>query len=189
MKNSGTGEFEMAVGSRHFLGGLFLVLLLVGVAFSVGYVVGENAHSAQAEAATQPALPSSRPQHAASPPPEPARQLPPDANAAAGAAPAVAREATSPVAPPQAAPPSASAPVAEAVPGSYWQVKALRKSGAEVMVQTLKDKGLPAVMSPSPGKPGVMRVLVGPYDDSETMGHVKSQLEKAGLHPFRNNLK
>jgi hypothetical protein len=34
-----------------------------------------------------------------------------------------------------------------------------------------------------------MRVLVGPYSDTETMGRVKSQLENAGLHPIRNNLK
>jgi cell division protein FtsN len=44
-------------------------------------------------------------------------------------------------------------------------------------------------MSPSPTNNTLMRVLVGPYNDTESMGRVKSQLENAGLHPIRNNLK
>jgi cell division septation protein DedD len=118
----------------------------------------------------------------------------PATEAASGTAPAQQAQGEQalpekPAAPNAGASPAAGAPVAEPAPGSYWQVMALRQPDAEVMVRTLKDMGLPALMSPSPTNTTLMRVLVGPYSDTETMGRVKSQLENAGLHPIRNNLK
>lgn len=193
MKNSETGEFEMTVGSRHLLSGFFIVLVLVGVSFAMGYVVGQNTGSVKVDAPSRPAAPASRPQPA-SVPLEPARELNPEPKggltpAQATAEPSEKKAAAAPAAPAeQPAPPSPNQQ-AEPAPGTYWQVKAMRKSGAEVMVQDLKEKGLPAVMSPVPAKPGMMRVLVGPYSDNETMRRAKAQLEKAGLRPIPNHLK
>ena len=190
MKNSETGEFEMAVGNRHLIGGFLVVVLLMGVAFAMGYSVGQNTLSARAQAPAQPAPAVSRPRQAVPVPLEPARQVSPDANAEAIRAQAATSEEKAAVAPArQAVPAEASAPAVEPAPGTYWQVKALRKSQAEVMVRRLKDMGLPAVMSPSPAKPALMRVLVGPYSDTETMGRAKARLEKAGLPPIPNHLK
>ena len=204
MRNSETGEFELVVGNRQLLSGFFIVILLLAVTFAMGYVVGQNSpRSARAEATGQPAPVTSaadgRPQPSGpvNPPPQTAPAAadtptqPADANA--GTTPAAPQGDQAPAEKPAAQPGQQAAAagglVAEPTPGSYWQVMALRQNDAEVMVRTLKDMGLPALMSPSPSNPTLMRVLVGPYSDTETMGRVKSQLENAGLHPIRNNLK
>lgn len=203
MRNSETGEFELVVGNRQLLSGFFIVVLLLAVTFAMGYVVGQNSpRSARVAADTSaPPVPvggsDSRPQPAGPVPAAPAQpsQAPEGTAAAPADSPAQPAQAEAEQAPaqkpaaPAAAPGGAGAPVAEPAPGSYWQVMALRQPDAEVMVRTLKDMGLPALMSPSPTNNTLMRVLVGPYADTETMGRVKSQLENAGLHPIRNNLK
>jgi cell division septation protein DedD len=51
------------------------------------------------------------------------------------------------------------------------------------MVKTLKDKGFPASLSQGPNN--LMRVLVGPYTDTQSMGKAKTDLENAGFHPIR----
>ncbi len=203
MRNSETGEFELVVGNRQLLSGFFIVILLLAVTFAMGYVVGQNSPRSakvQADTGAQPVpmtnSAESRPQPVQPVANSPAPSAPAPAEDAAPA-PADAGSAASPAAPTQAeqkpaeksAPPASGAPVADPAPGSYWQVMALRQPDAEVMVRTLKDMGLPALMSPSPTNSTLMRVLVGPYNDTESMGRVKSQLENAGLHPIRNNLK
>jgi cell division septation protein DedD len=71
----------------------------------------------------------------------------------------------------------------DAAPGTYWQVMAVNGTEAEVVVKALKDKGFPAGMSPGPNN--LMRVLVGPYSDTQAMGRAKTDLERAGFHPIR----
>jgi hypothetical protein len=51
------------------------------------------------------------------------------------------------------------------------------------VVRTLKDKGFPATMSQGPNN--LVRVLVGPYTDTLTMGKAKTELENAGFRPIR----
>src|SRR5579885_3705746 len=54
MKNNETGEFELVLGNRQLLSGFFVVALLFGVAFAMGYIVGRNSAPSpklQAEAA------------------------------------------------------------------------------------------------------------------------------------------
>jgi len=207
MRNSETGEFELAVGNRQLLSGFFIVILLLAVTFAMGYVVGQNSPRSaklQADAASQaPAAGSvpadDRPQPssgaasvAVTPAAAPSGQQPgdgstqPAADAAPGTLPAAApaQGGTPPAAGSAAAPaPTSEGPVSELAPGSYWQVMALHQADAEVLVRTLKDMGLPALMSPAPNN--LMRVLVGPYNDTETMGRAKSQLENAGFHPIK----
>src|SRR5579871_235738 len=69
-------------------------------------------------------------------------------------------------------------------PGSYWQVLATaNRDSAQDMVKALQGKGLPASMSPGPNN--LMRVVVGPYHDTQALGRAKTELEGAGLHPVR----
>src|SRR5689334_12514202 len=75
MKNNDTGEFELVLGNRHLLSGFFIVVLLFGVAFAMGYIVGRNSAPSsklQAEKATgtTAAAEEARPQSAS--PAEPA---------------------------------------------------------------------------------------------------------------------
>jgi hypothetical protein len=67
----------------------------------------------------------------------------------------------------------------EGPPGSYWQVFASGQAESEIVARSLKDKGFPTVMSPGPNN--VVRVLVGPYPDTQAMGKAKEALEKANF--------
>jgi len=198
MRNNETGEFELVVGNRQLLSGFFIVVLLFAVAFAMGYVVGENSHSAKpAEAATNTAVPpatqaDARPQPAsAAPTPTPtqAAETAPETPASEPAqpstqparqeqAPSETRPAPRPV---ESSPvPPAAVPKADPPPGSYWQVIATANpDSAQTLLQTLKDKGFPASLSPGPNN--LTRVLVGPYTDTTSMGRAKTELENAGF--------
>src|SRR5215469_1422032 len=205
MKNNETGEFELVLGNRQLLSGFFIVVLLFGVAFAMGYIVGRNStpsQRSQAEAAAGSAapVPKERPE------PAPAASTPPPAQTSTDATPAAQQPAaetaassavtppaqsTTPPAQPAAQPPSPATPPApsaetpaDAPPGSYWQVIATsNRTAAEALQQSLKDKGFPVTLGPGPNN--LVRVLVGPYSDTATMGRAKTQLEAAGLHPVR----
>jgi cell division septation protein DedD len=210
MKNNETGEFELVLGNRQLLSGFFVVALLFGVAFAMGYIVGRNSAPSpklQAETAaggTVAAVPDARtppvgspvPSEAAAPPAKAATETeepaPADStDSSAPSQPAVttqpARE--SPVATPPAlvktpaASEAAPADTAsqEPVAGTYWQVTAIQPPQAEILAKVLRDKGFH--VSLTPGTKGLMRVLIGPYPDREALGRAKSDLESAGFHP------
>ncbi|MGA2271110.1 MAG: SPOR domain-containing protein [Bryobacteraceae bacterium] len=70
----------------------------------------------------------------------------------------------------------------EAAPGSYWQVLATAsQTSADAMRQTMKDKGFPTSLQPGPNN--LIRVLIGPYTDKQSLGRAKTELENAGVHP------
>jgi len=54
MRNNETGEYEMVVGNRQLLSGFLIVVFICGVAFAMGYVVGENSHSPKVMQAAGP---------------------------------------------------------------------------------------------------------------------------------------
>jgi len=195
------GEFELVLGNRHLLSGFFVLALLFGVAFAMGYIVGRSSTpspKAQAEASTASAVgPQNRPQPAPPEPPPPAAQQPPtpaDPSASENTPPPAAEpEPTTqpardgPAAALPAAPSGASQPVpppsvtTEPEPGTYWQVTAIAAPQAEVFAKVLRDKGFR--VSLSPGTKSLTRVLVGPYPDRESLGRAKSDLEGSGFHP------
>src|ERR1017187_3044624 len=81
--------------------------------------------------------------------PPPTRDVPPSKREV----PPPSREVPPPVREAKTAPAAAapSAPLAEAPPGSYWQVLATaNRDSAQDMVRSLQDKGLPASLSPGP---------------------------------------
>ncbi len=209
MKNNETGEFELVLGNRQLLSGFFIVVLLFGVAFAMGYIVGRNSTPSarlQTEtatgsaAATKDARPVREPAPAAAasaPDPSvsqtPAADATPAAEDKTPAAEASTQPATQPAAtaPSRETAPAPAAPVeaapaaaADAPPGSFWQVIATsNRTAAEALQQSLRDKGFPVTLGPGPNN--LVRVLVGPYSDTQSMGRAKTQLEAAGLHPVR----
>src|SRR4051794_24940037 len=181
MRNNETGEFELTIGNRQLLSGFFIVVLLFAVAFAMGYVVGQNSprsSKVMAETGPAPAGDTSRPSASSVPaPPAQTPAPPPVDTAAASPADAPPQPATQPARESESAAPAA-APSAELPPGSYWQVIAVAQPEAEVIYKTLKDRGFPALMSPGPKN--LVRVLVGPYTDTTSMGKAKTDLENAG---------
>jgi len=197
MRNNETGEFELLVGNRQLLSGFFIVVLLFAVAFSMGYIVGRNSSPSaklQTETASSAGAASQMPETR----PQPVAQAP-AAGGAPGATPSQPAEAPPADTPPQpstqperapqpaagaapTAPPTAPPPPVEAAPGSYWQVLATAsQTSADAMRQTMKDKGFPASLQPGPNN--LIRVLIGPYTDKQSLGRAKTELENAGVHP------
>jgi cell division septation protein DedD len=196
------GEFELILGNRQLISVFLIVVILLGVFFSMGYIVGrnsapvvaaENARSSKAstEATAEPAQ--------ASPPSQPASSAPaPKAPEETKASPLASThpEQPAPSATPAAAPPAEPpklkpAPVVarpsvptDPAPGDYWQVVATARPDAEIISEALVKKGFHAVVAPAP-KDGVFRVLVGPLRDAATQAQTRTQLEAAG---FKNPL-
>jgi cell division septation protein DedD len=195
------GEFELVLGNRQLLSGFFVVALLFGVAFAMGYIVGRNSipsPKAQAETtAPAPAASQNRPQPA---PPEakpPEQQPPPPGDETAAATGTQAASEPEPATQPAKDGPAAAAPLphddprpfvpspagglSEPEPGTYWQVTAIAQPQAEVFAKVLRDKGFR--VSLTQGTKNLTRVLVGPYPDRESLGRAKSDLEGSGFHP------
>lgn len=198
MRNNETGEYELVVGNKQLLSGFFIVVVLCAVAFAMGYVVGQNSPRTAKMASDQPpagVAQDARPQPASpvvpvASPPAPQSEAPStpaqtaDSGSGSGSgSPSVSppQPTTQPAREPAAAPAS---PPAEAPPGSFWQVLAtMNQESARDLVQTLKDKGFPAQLSPGPNN--LTRVLIGPYTDTAAMARAKTALENAGFHPVR----
>jgi cell division septation protein DedD len=82
--------------------------------------------------------------------------------------------------PPPAAP---AKTIGEPTPGeTYLQVMAVKRPEAEVVAKTLRDKGFKTVLGPGPNE--LVRVLVGPFSDTASLGAAKANLENAGFHPI-----
>jgi DedD protein len=185
VKNKETGEFELVVGNGQIISGFFILALLLAVFFAMGFIVARAKYQQEPLAATtaSSAQPELRQQPAAAPAPS----LPPadaknDSRTDDATKPPL--DAAPPARPAETAPEPAPA-VAESMQGTYWQVTATKDpAAARAMLQSMKDMGLPASLSPGPND--FTRVLVGPYTDNATMAKVKTQLENAGLHPVKH---
>jgi hypothetical protein len=190
MSRNDEGDFELVLGNRQLLSGFFIIVILFGIFFTMGYIVGR--HSSPAPVAGGPPEPATvRAASPAGPPPGVAEVVTADAK----------RGETPPPEPPspvvtQPATAAAEAPrpptrvetvavrsgVAEPPAGSYLQVAAPKRAAAEGVVESLRNKGIVALMAPGPNEETV-RVLVGPLDSS-TIGKMRLDLEAAGFKPF-----
>jgi hypothetical protein len=195
MPRNDEGEFELVLGNRQLLSGFFIVVILFGVFFTMGYIVGRHSSPAPLTAAAAPDGAPSQPVAPAAPPPGQAEVMPAETAKTEAPPPADSEPVTTTkpaTAPPEAPRPAAPKPVAEAervtggvsepAPGSYLQVAAPRRTAAGGVVESLKNKGIVAVLAPGPNEDTV-RVLVGPLDAS-ALGKMRADLESAGFKPF-----
>ena len=191
MPRTEDGEFELVLGNKQLLSVFFIIAILLGVFFTMGYIMGRN--SAPVTALTpreSPGTPSAR-QDAPSAMPQssPTATYPPaqpaDSAPAAGGSPepGPAKSGTDAAKPAAGAPSEAEAgKVTQPQPGqTYVQVSSmLAQPEAEILVEVLGKKGFRAIIAPGPNE-GRYRVLVGPVSDSNDAGRVKADLEQAGF--------
>jgi cell division septation protein DedD len=78
-----------------------------------------------------------------------------------------------------------SAPVGAAATAghSYLQVMAVKRPVADSTIKMLKGHGLPALLAES-SRADLYRVLVGPYNDTESLAKAKTELKKMGFDSF-----
>jgi cell division protein FtsN len=200
MPKTDDGEFELVLYNRQLLSVFFVVVVLLGIFFAMGYIVGRNAATPERAATAgpplivEPARPGGSPL-AAAPKPLPAQDLeeivPPAPATPQKAAEAKPQQpAPAPAAPKAESAKPASAP-AQAQPASsgpqpgqtYLQVAATTRAEAEALRDQLSRKGFAAVIGPVPGQE-MYRVLVGPLSDSAALAKTRSALQELGLKPF-----
>jgi cell division septation protein DedD len=188
-------EQELVLGNKQLLSAFFVVVALLGVFFTMGYIIGRNTGGNASKDAAKDASAN------ASPPPETApRAIAPEPSAPAPQTPA-AESSESPTthpaieevkkSPPKAVERAAEAaadaaapttPVAvQSVPGhQYLQLMAVKLPEADKMVALLRRRGLPALIGES-SKPDLFRVLVGPFSDTASLARTKSSLKDLGF--------
>jgi cell division protein FtsN len=206
------GEFELVLGNKQLLSVFFIMVVLLGVFFAMGYIAGRNSGPGASDAAKkgEAARPIvvDNPQRA-SPMPEAGTQAQPRQAAQPTQPPAESGTSTQPVAgsqqpsaepspeeqaraepvapAPKPAPQTASAgtpAVAEPEKGTmFLQVVATARPEAEVIAGTLSKRGYRTQLSPAPGG-NFFRVLVGPLKDAADVARTRADLEKAGFKPI-----
>jgi cell division septation protein DedD len=173
-RNEG-GEFELVLGNRQLLSLAAIVVVLFGIFFTMGYIVGRNSTPfSQSGADVSSGFPSAIERR-----PEPAGEPVTQQQEAVVVEPAP--EATRPARQPDEAAEPADDPASRVPePGkTYLQVAAIARRDAEILADTLRKRGFPALIGAGPDER--FRVLVGPYGDRDSLGKAKSDLESAGF--------
>lgn len=209
MPRNEDGEMELVLGNRQLLSVLFVLVVLLGVFFTMGYIVGRNNPSeeklrvaALKQTATGTKLPpttvdppsgASKPSPTAvtpevKPPVEVAKVDPPKVEPPKPEPPKK-EEAKKKEEPkkqpelPKATPPPVSAGgVFTEAPssGMYLQVSATDRPGATGMAEAYRKQGLNAYITPS-SSPTLFRVIIGPLPNNDAVADTKTKLKKLGV--------
>ena len=186
MQDRSDGEFEFTLGNKQLFSVLFIVVVLLGLFFAMGFLAGRgtapeavqkvsksDAGPLRVDAGEQPARPAAEGRKSAEPVaetikpeaaiPEPAKPEPPKPVAAPKQAPATAAGVTD-------APPA----------GRYLQVAATVLNDAQTFRLQLIERKLRVVIAPS-SKPEYVRVLVGPLSDNDAITAAREELRKLGI--------
>ena len=199
------GEHELVLGNKQLLSAFFVVVVLLGVFFTMGYFVGKNTATSGYNAGPASSSGGQRPDAAgkpidtssSAPTPAPDSTTPAtsDTTASSSPGPAPDNPSSAPAAPPiNAKPETHSEPLTSAANSDpsrgemaqptaeqkYLQVSAVRRPDADNMVKVLKERGFPALLGES-SKQGLYRVLVGPFRTNTELAHAKSELKSKGF--------
>lgn len=195
MPERSEGEFEFTLGNRQLFSVLFIVVVLLGLFFAMGFLAGRStapepakvtAKADQGPLRVDPgpaaATPPSEVAEAAKPaetPAEPAVEKPkPEAAKSEPAKPEPAKPA--PPKPVQVAPATAGGVVEAPPAGRYLQVAATVLNDAQTLRLQLAERKLRAIIAPS-SKPEYVRVLVGPLADNDAITAAREELKKIGI--------
>lgn len=197
MATNDDGEFELVLGNKQLFSVFFIVVVLLGVCFLMGYVVGKNsapvlnaAIAPQVDPESLVIPPATQPKEArvestSTPVTQTAPQAPADTVAAADVEPVARLERPQPVksVPPTPAKPELpgfqpeksaksspkQAPLAsQPLPGRvYLQLSATDRDSAEGMADLLRGRRFSAIAAQIPERPELYRVLVGPLNEAD----------------------
>ena len=197
MQKAPDGQYELVLENRQVLTIFFVVVVLCGVFFGLGYIVGKNtmgyippaetagsAGGKKSAIAPASGLAEQPAPAAASDSAQKAPETPPAAEEKAPAAPESAVSRPEPAAETQAKPAStAPAPAPGTARGESisLQVAALsKKEDAENLLGLLKKKGFPATLATSPAD-RLFRVQIGPFSSTAEAEEMKARLEREGF--------
>lgn len=202
MLRSSESETEILLGNKQLLGIFFLIAVLLGIAFTSGYMIGRNGTRKTSGAAVAQAGPSENANgpggetHAVSPSDSnPADSNPVDSSASASS------DTTATDSPANAAPlgspkrrktveggndeaasfEPASSGFAPQSGQEFLQVAAVARGDANEVADVLRKKGFRAHAVPTPSNPNLYRVIVGPIRDAGDLASTRDLLRKTGF--------
>lgn len=194
--NKSESEQELVLGNKQLLGMFFVVVALLGVFFSMGYIIGRNTANAGSSllstsaSAKSDTPPVERPieRTSSAPDPAPAQTTPPESTHAAepSPTPTPAEKEPAPVVHEKKKAEVPERPLTnatlKAIPAGelYLQVAAIPLADAENERKVLRERGFPALLGES-SKEGLFRVLVGPFPDMTALHISKDELKRAGF--------
>ena len=197
MPKNEEGEFELILGNKQLLSVFFIVVVLLGVFFTMGYIVGRNSPLATADGALPDKVDKKEPKPlvvdsaSTRETPAPVKETPvhespapaPRETAPQQPAETVATKREPPVRTPEPVKPKpepVKSSVADRPSGTYLQLAATSQREADIEVDALRSKGFRAMSAEIPEKPGTFRVLVGPVPDTN-INKTKTDLQNAGF--------
>lgn len=178
------GEFELILGNKQLLSVLFIVIVLLGVFFAMGFLAGRTASpTAPAVVAKSDAGPLMvEPGSKQSPAPVGKDLAPPEQVVKPATAPPATKVEPRPASTaPPVAPPMRGGYVETPPKGTYLQVAATTRADAENMLGLLSKQGLRGYATPSTKNPQLIRVIIGPLGDSEAMAATRKKLSDEGV--------
>ena len=202
MPRNDDGEFELILGNRQLMSVFFIVVILLGVFFAMGYIVGRNSSpvgapevasrqpetkpvdtdtSSSTKRETTPATTKETTHETTQP-----ADVPKETDSQPKQTASQQGPATKPAPPPEPAPAPAktssrAATSSEPQAGrTYLQLSAIDHDKAEIMVELLRKKNFSSIAAEIPEKPGVFRVLVGPISDAD-INKTRADLQNASF--------
>jgi cell division septation protein DedD len=183
MPERSDGEFEFTLGNKQLFSVLFIVVVLLGLFFAMGFLAGRGTAPESgpkvAKSEAGPLRVDSGEQQQA----PPAVETPKQAEPVAEPVKSEPVKTEPPVAPtkPVSAPPSSPVGVTDApAAGRYLQVAATVLNDAQTLRLQLVERRLRVVISPS-SKPEYVRVLVGPLADNDAITAAREELKQLGI--------
>ncbi len=211
MARNEDGEYELILGTPQLLSIVFIIMVLMGVVFSLGYFMGRNAAAEPSTAASPPAQQAAEPrtespgrpstQAAAPPAAEPAEAAQTKATGTTPVGGSTATDTTSaePAQPPATAPqpatsgletkppaePSAStaaaAPYPEPPPGLTFLQVAALRRQEAELLVDVLKRKGFSARVAPGPSETLFRVLVGPLEDAEDIARTRKALEEVGF--------
>ena len=183
------GEFELILGNKQLLSVLFIIIVLLGVFFAMGFLAGRStSQTASSPAKGTPGSPLVVEPDRSAAAPDVGKGLAPG-EVATGAPAKEPRQPKAPVVEAKKEPakpaPAKPAPIGgfvETPPvGTYLQVAATRRADAETLLGQLSKESLRGFVTPSPKGPEICRVIVGPVEDADRISATREKLKKLGI--------
>ena len=176
-------EFELVLGNKQLLSVFFIVVMLLAVFFTMGYMLGRNSAPVDTTRRAADPQPIERQNAPSAVPAAPVKR---EAATIETEKPRETKPAVASKAEPAAPKPIEIPPVTVTQPSVgqvYLQVLAVAKPEADVLAEVLVKKGFHALVAPGPND-RVYRVLVGPAKDVNDANKLKGDLQAAGFKPF-----
>ncbi len=191
MAKNEDGEYELILGNRQLLSIFFVVVVLLGAGFTLGYIMGREtgvpSTSALQKVEEKAELPLDLPpalRATEEPPPVPTP------------APVASEASTKPSASPEEKPHEKRAGKLAYQTGNppsgstFLQVAAVSQKDAEMQASGLAAKGFPMWVAPNETSADLFSVMVGPFEDRADLAKAKASLDELGYRKtFRKEIK